>query len=98
MRLIEDGHRHWHASGFAAVAQVLQFNQTALAIDAAIGGQGVALAPRILVDQAIGAGLLRLLWSHEEEGGYYLVWPRIRPLGEGAQAMVAWLRAEMGEG
>jgi LysR family glycine cleavage system transcriptional activator len=97
LRLIEDGHRHWRAAGLTGGAQVLQLNQTAMAIDAAIGGQGVALAPRILVEDPVDAGLLRILWQQNGEGGYFLVWLRSRPLGEGAQAMVTWLRAEMGQ-
>ncbi len=79
-RLIEDGHRHWtrlfEAAGHAAPDVALSFNQTALAIDAAVAGQGIALAPRLLVEDALGAGQLDVLWQvparHE---AYYLLHP-----------------------
>jgi LysR family glycine cleavage system transcriptional activator len=41
-----------------SAAKRVRFNQTALAIDAAIAGQGIALASRFLVSQDIAAGRL----------------------------------------
>ena len=94
LRLIEDSHRHWARLGVTG-AQVLQMNQTALAIDAAIGGQGVAMAPAALVQGGVDAGALRVLWRETGSAGYHLVWPKVRSLSPPAQAMADWLRGEM---
>ena len=80
MRLIEDGHRHWttlfETAELSPPPVSLSFNQTALAIDAALAGQGVALAPRLLVRDAIEAGQLQELWQVDTQGeGYFLLYP-----------------------
>ena len=65
--LIQDSHGHWNrlcqAFGLPVPKTVLNVNQTALAIDAAIAGQGVALAPRLLVEDALAANLLQVIWQ-----------------------------------
>ncbi len=66
-QLIEDGHRRWEAlfldNQLQTPARKLSFNQTALAIDAAVNGQGVAIAPQLLIQDALDQGLLRPFWT-----------------------------------
>ncbi|UWQ28676.1 LysR substrate-binding domain-containing protein [Leisingera sp. M523] len=88
--LIQDGHRHWdlllRQEGLAATGRILQFNQTALAMDAAMNGQGIALVPRIF----LGTQPLRILWQAPRQGdqGFYVLWPSQKGR---AKAVVDWL-------
>ncbi|WP_044008761.1 LysR substrate-binding domain-containing protein [Leisingera methylohalidivorans] len=88
--LIQDGHRHWDLllrhEGLSATGRVLQFNQTALAMDAAINGQGIALVPRIF----LGSQPLEVLWQAPRLGdqGFYVLWPSAKGR---AKAVVDWL-------
>lgn len=74
-----------------------RFNQTALALDAALAGLGIALAPAVLVDADVAAGRLVRLANDETPGdfAYYLV----HPLDKGAlpplQQFKDWLRASL---
>lgn len=96
-RLIEDGHRHWTALFAKANGPqpliALSFNQTALAIDAALAGQGIALSPRLLVRDALAAGQLRDLWQvTTPDEGYYLLYPdRRHPARD---TVTGWLLAQ----
>lgn len=97
--LIEDGHRHWHrlfrAAGLAPPARTLDVNQTALAMDAAANGQGIALAPRLLVQDDLASGRLAEIWTPapEPEQGFYLICPLPPGLTPEAQAVADWLLA-----
>ncbi|MCF6429703.1 LysR substrate-binding domain-containing protein [Leisingera sp. MMG025] len=88
--LIQDGHRHWdlllRQEGLAATGRILLFNQTALAMDAAMNGQGIALVPRIF----LGTQPLRILWQAPRQGdqGFYVLWPSQKGR---AKAVVDWL-------
>jgi len=99
--LIQDGHRLWNKlfdeAGLGLPEQMLQFNQTALAMDAAANGQGIALAPNLLLSNEIEQGRLVEIWKDDRsiEGGYYLVYP----LGDAANAeartiLANWLLSE----
>lgn len=83
-QLIEDGHSLWrplldHADGGPRL-RIMKFNQTALAMDAAANGQGIALAPHLLVEAEVAKGELAIIWqdTRDSDRGYYLVW-RERP-------------------
>ncbi|WP_323775686.1 LysR substrate-binding domain-containing protein [Leisingera sp.] len=88
--LIQDGHRHWdlllRQEGLNATGRVLQFNQTALAMDAAMNGQGIALVPRIF----LGSQPLVVIWQAPRLGdqGFYVLWPSARGR---AKTVVDWL-------
>jgi LysR family glycine cleavage system transcriptional activator len=88
--LIQDGHRHWdqllRQAGLVATGRLVQFNQTALAMDAAMNGQGIALVPRIF----LGDRRLKPLWqaSLPNDQGFYVLWPNAK--GQ-TQAVVDWL-------
>lgn len=76
MPLLHDAHDHWpkFLNTNATLAGAV-FNQTALAIDAALSGQGVALACRVFVDTDIQSGKLVQVTSETKtvEPSYYLV-------------------------
>ncbi len=99
--LVEDGHGHWtrllEASGLVHGGRMLRVNQTALAMDAAIGGQGAALVPRLYLTDALAAGVLRVLWTppvHERpETGFHLVHAR-QPVAA-VRRVRAWITARM---
>ncbi|MFK3920513.1 LysR substrate-binding domain-containing protein [Pseudomonas fulva] len=83
----------------AVGARSVQFNQTSLAIDAAIGGQGIALAERAFVAQEIDAGrLVQVAESHlRPDKAFYLVWPRKARDAQQLQWVIDWLRSDAGD-
>ncbi|MFY0662639.1 MAG: LysR family transcriptional regulator [Shimia sp.] len=99
--LIEDGHNRWKTlcedNDLPYPDTVLSFNQTALAIDAAITGQGVTLAPRLLVQDALNQGHLIVLWHPTETSeAYHLLHPTSRHRHR--NAVVSWLKQEVATG
>jgi LysR family transcriptional regulator, glycine cleavage system transcriptional activator len=83
--LLHDTHNLWpefieKVLGIAAApeAKGLRFNQTGLAIDAAISGQGIALVSKFLVEADLSAGRLIQPFIATMRGGrdYYVVAPR----------------------
>jgi len=100
-RLIQDSHRYWEKlfeeAGAKAEHRILQFNQTALAMDAAANGQGIALAPRLLVEDEISKSKLVALWrdASADRGGYYVVHPAGEKASAARDAVVAWVLSEV---
>jgi len=74
-----------------------RFNQTALALDAALAGLGIALAPAALVATDLAAGRLVRLANEEWKGGfaYYLVHPADKAGLPALQRFKSWLRAAL---
>ena len=77
-----------------------RFDQTALAIDAATAGLGVALAPAALVESDLAEGRLTKLDGAElsEPFAYYLVYPGSQSDRPAAEAFRAWIQAELNLG
>lgn len=100
-RLIQDGHNHWDRllaqAGSAAPNRKLQFNQAALAMDAAANGQGIALVPRLLARADITQGKLVALWRDEQpdQHGYYIVSLRDKKPKAAKQNLIDWLLREV---
>jgi len=74
-----------------------RFNQSSLAIEAAIAGKGLALAKRQLALGDIAAG--RLVAPMDESDApvgfaYWLVWPRGRRFEPSQSEFLSWVRAE----
>lgn len=102
--LIQDSHAFWdrlfEAAGLAPRRPMLRFNQTALAMDAAANGQGIALAPRLLLEDDLAKCRLVVLWqdrSHDQNG-YYLVHPAEQPPNPARDAVLAWVLSEAAGG
>ncbi|MBY0564099.1 MAG: LysR family transcriptional regulator [Hyphomonadaceae bacterium] len=77
----------------------LRFNQSALAIEAAVAGKGLVLAKRQLAARDIDNGnLFAPLADPDAPLGfaYWLVWPRGRRFEAAQSAFLEWLRGETG--
>ncbi len=83
--LLHDAHNLWSRfldllfpEALQASARNMRFNQTSLAIEAAIAGQGIALANRFFVARDIQAGRLIDPFGAvlQDERGFYLLSPR----------------------
>lgn len=77
--------------------QAIWFNQTTLAIDAALTGQGIALVQKDFVAQDLASGRLAKVWEAEARtgAGYYLVSPRKQRAPEVVGGVKAWLRSQV---
>jgi len=80
------------------VARGLFFSHTMLALDAAVEGQGVALAPSPLADRELARGALVIVdpRAFSPGTGIYLCWPRrqLRTLSKAATAFRDWVVEE----
>ncbi|MDY0883726.1 LysR substrate-binding domain-containing protein [Dongia soli] len=101
--LLHDAHNFWPQfldkalkRGLSAPTKNIRFNQTSLAIDAAIAGQGLALASRFFVEEDIATGrLVRVFPSELHVGaGFYIVAPRKPRHPIPVAAVTKWLFAE----
>ena len=100
--LLHDAHNLWpefmeKALGLspAGTSKGVRFSQTSLAIDAALGGHGVALAADFFVEQDLAAGRLVRLFdlTMRAANGFYVVTPR-KPRHPSSTATVRdWLLA-----
>ena len=79
-------------------ARSLRFSQESLAIDAAIAGQGIALASEPLVQADIEAGRLCRLFDLTvgDETGFYLIAPRVPRDSELVTRMRDWFLSHKG--
>ncbi|WP_144378067.1 LysR substrate-binding domain-containing protein [Mesorhizobium amorphae] len=98
--LLHDAHSRWPEfietlSGRpdAGGNRGVHFNQTALAIDAALGGQGIALASRGFVEADLAAGRLVDAFgvTMQSDRAYYVVTPRKPRFPLPVAAVRAWL-------
>ena len=99
--LIQDAHQHWEKffaeAGVESPDHFLQFNQTALAMDAAANGQGIAIAPRLLARNDIESSRLVEVWRdcRSQTTGFWLVHPLVGVVNSKArQVLVDWLISE----
>jgi LysR family glycine cleavage system transcriptional activator len=97
-QLIQDAHRGWEKlfrrEGLPVPTRMLTFNQTALALDAATNGQGIALAPRILAQDDFARGRLVVIWAAppERQSAYYIVHRTSHASNAKArQSLIDWL-------
>lgn len=98
--LLHDSHGLWPVflekacvGGPMAISRVLKFSQTSLAIDAALAGQGVALASDPMVEDDLAAGRLcrPLAVAIKSKIGFYIVAPRTPRNAEHVERMRDWL-------
>lgn len=100
--LLHDGHHLWPAFLsfiFPGMSlhhpHHLRFNQTALALEAAISGQGIALTSPHFVQNDLASGRLVAAFAQQMavDAGWYVVWPR-RPREQAPVIAVReWLRS-----
>lgn len=77
----------------------LRFNQSGMAIEAAVAGKGLALAKRQLAARDLASGKLVAPLDEADAAlgfAYWLVWPRGRRFEAAQTAFLDWLRAETG--
>ncbi len=98
--LLHDSHGLWplylEQLGISPGSKAISFNQTSLAIDAAVAGQGIALADAPLVTDEIARGRLRQVFDAglSADPGFYIVAPRHPRVPEPVKLMREWLLAE----
>lgn len=101
--LLHDAHDLWpeflaalKQDGRVDATKGPRFNQSALAIDAAAAGQGIALTSAPLVERDIKAGRLRRVFdfSLSLSLGYYVVSPKETSDSEAKRAIREWLQAQ----
>lgn len=98
--LIHDTHSRWDrliGSGRKTIGpNNLRFNSTSLAIDAAINAQGIAIAPRLFVQDEISDGRLMEVWQHPDPSGeyIYLVWAESHHVSHSTRNVVDWAHAQ----
>ena len=91
--LVHDGHCHWsRILGFAGKLPGPVFNHTALAIDAALAGHGVALCCRAFVEDDLAHGRLLRVGDVDWPSGliYHLVRKRRKTQSAASQATWDW--------
>lgn len=100
-KLIEDGHNSWSAlldfSKLPIAPTMIRFNQSTLAVDAAVAGQGIALVPDILVEGELEMGKLAILWAGQRSdlSGYFIVYSnKAKRASLERQAVIDWLHAQ----
>jgi LysR family glycine cleavage system transcriptional activator len=100
-QLIQDGHNLWDALfeevGMTGTRRKLQFNQTALAMEAAANGQGIAIAPRLLLDADLARDRLVELWHdpRSDQGGFYIIRPSNQKSNPAIDAVTDWILSEL---
>lgn len=80
--LLQDAHRRWgkliQGTGYGDARKLLNFDRSALALDAAIGGHGVAIAPTYMVENDLRAKKLEEVWVDPDpsDDGLYISWAK----------------------
>lgn len=85
-----------HGVGLPVTHRALTFTSYPLVLDAARRGLGVALAWEKLIEEDLARGsLVRPLRAQvRTRFGYYLAWPRSRPLSSLGRRCMEWIRQE----
>lgn len=101
--LLQDAKERWARliadQGLAATPGYLNFDRSALALDAARNGHGVAIAPRHLVETALETGELITLWRDPapSEETLHLCWARAHAQERKLRRALDWVLAEFGQ-
>ncbi|WDY55895.1 LysR substrate-binding domain-containing protein [Pseudomonas sp. PSKL.D1] len=103
--MLHDAHNFWPEYAAAVFpghpqgsAKNIRFNQTSLAIEAAINGQGIALANLEFVKADVAAGRLVQVFAQQLrlDKAFYLVWPRKARPPQALATVRNWLMAMAG--
>ncbi|MEQ8903626.1 MAG: LysR family transcriptional regulator [Roseovarius sp.] len=80
--LLQDAHRRWEKliqnTGSGDTHKMLNFDRSALALDAAIGGHGIAIAPNYMVENDLRCKKLVEVWVDPDpsDDGLYVSWSK----------------------
>jgi len=78
-----------------------RFNQSALVVEAAASGRGIALAKHAIAASDLASGRLVAPFadgSADIDFAYYIVWPKWRTPSKLARSFITWLKAEADAG
>ena len=98
--LLQDAHRRWEnliaATGYGEAHKLLNFDRSALALDAAIGGHGVAIAPTYMIQSDLVSKRLVEVWVDPEpsDDGLYISWSKDHAGQQHISRIVDWIAAE----
>jgi LysR family transcriptional regulator, glycine cleavage system transcriptional activator len=100
MPLLQDAHQRWEklikTTGYGDINKLLNFDRSALALDAAIGGHGVAIAPTYMVENDLRAKKLVEVWIDPEpsDDGLYISWSKDHLGQTRIKRIVDWIASE----
>lgn len=100
--LLQDSHRRWEtlikATGHCARHKLLNFDRSALALDAAIEGHGVAIAPTYMVEGDVNRKRLVEVWVSPDELTEHLFvsWSHDHVRQPNVRRIVNWIASEFG--
>lgn len=100
MPLLQDAHRRWEkliaATGYGNTHKLLNFDRSALALDAAIGGHGTAIAPTYMIENDLQSKRLVEVWVDPEpsDDGLYISWSKDHLGKQRISQIVDWIGSE----
>ncbi|TDL74136.1 LysR family transcriptional regulator [Palleronia sediminis] len=98
--LLQDAHRRWEKlileTGHGDTHKLLNFDRSALALDAAIGGHGVAIAPTYMVENDLLSKKLVEIWVDPDpsDDGLYISWAKNHLGQTRIKRIVDWIASE----
>ena len=98
--LLQDAHRRWEklieATGHGNAHKLLNFARSALALDAANGGHGVALAPSYMLESDLRSKRLVEIWVDPEptDHGLYVSWSKDHTGQRRVARIVDWMASQ----
>jgi len=98
--LLQDAHRRWEKlmqqTGHGNTHKLLNFDRSALALDAAIGGHGVAIAPTYMVENDLLSKKLVEIWVDPDpsDDGLYISWAKDHLGQTRIKRIVEWIASE----
>ena len=98
--LLQDAHRRWEKliqeTGYGDTHKLLNFDRSALALDAAIGGHGIAIAPTYMVENDFRSKKLVEIWVDPapSDDGLYISWAKDHLGQTRIKRIVDWITSE----
>jgi LysR family glycine cleavage system transcriptional activator len=98
--LLQDAHRRWdrlaETSGQRPTHAPLNFDRSALALDAAVNGHGVAIAPSYMTEADLRTGRLIEIWfpPQSPDEHLFISWSKEQDGGRRLRRVVDWMLAE----
>ena len=101
--LLQDAHKRWERliaqTDPAGTHRLLNFDRSALALDAAIHGHGIAIAPTLMVERDVQQNRLVELWHSPEPSGehLFLSWPKHHARDKALRQTIGWILGEFNQ-